>query len=62
MAHRADDIRQDIADAQQDIADTRAAMTEKLDPEDVHEIVRRAFELITTEIHRFEGTINQYCQ
>jgi class 3 adenylate cyclase/tetratricopeptide (TPR) repeat protein len=36
------------------------AMTEKLDPEDVHEIVRRGFELITAEIHRFEGTINQY--
>src|SRR5216683_1745358 len=36
------------------------AMTEKLDPEDVHEIVRSVFELITTEIHRFEGTINQY--
>jgi class 3 adenylate cyclase/tetratricopeptide (TPR) repeat protein len=36
------------------------AMTEKLDPEDVHEIVRHGFELITTEIHRFEGTINQY--
>jgi class 3 adenylate cyclase len=36
------------------------AMTEKLDPEDVHEIVRRGFELITTEIHRFEGSINQY--
>ena len=36
------------------------AMTEKLDPEDVHDIVRRGFELITTEIHRFEGTINQY--
>jgi class 3 adenylate cyclase/tetratricopeptide (TPR) repeat protein len=36
------------------------AMTEKLDPEDVHEIVRRSFELITAEIHRFEGTINQF--
>jgi class 3 adenylate cyclase len=36
------------------------AMTEKLDPKDVHEIVRRGFELITTEIHRFEGSINQY--
>ena len=35
-------------------------MTEKLDPEDVSEIVRRGFELITAEIHRFEGTINQY--
>ena len=31
MAHRADDIRQDIADTQQDIADTRSAMTEKLE-------------------------------
>jgi ElaB/YqjD/DUF883 family membrane-anchored ribosome-binding protein len=31
MAHRTDDIRQDIADAQQDIDDTRAAMTEKLE-------------------------------
>src|SRR5215472_4647320 len=36
------------------------AITEKLDPEDVHEIVRRGFELITTEIHHFEGSINQY--
>jgi class 3 adenylate cyclase/tetratricopeptide (TPR) repeat protein len=36
------------------------AMAEKLDPEEVHEIVGRAFERITAEIHRFEGTINQY--
>jgi class 3 adenylate cyclase/tetratricopeptide (TPR) repeat protein len=36
------------------------AMTEKLDPEDVGEIIRRSFELITSEIHRFEGTINQF--
>src|SRR5229473_374266 len=36
------------------------AMAEKLDPEDVSEIIRRGFELITVEIHRFEGTINQY--
>ena len=35
-------------------------MAEKLDAEDVREIVRRAFELITIEIHRFEGTIFQY--
>src|SRR5262249_37174244 len=27
---------------------------------DLRVIVRRAFELITVEIHRFEGTINQY--
>jgi hypothetical protein len=30
MAHRADDIHQDIKDARQDIVDTRSAMTEKL--------------------------------
>src|ERR1700736_5959253 len=36
------------------------AMAEKLDPEEVHEIIRRAFEPITAEIHRLEGTINQY--
>jgi class 3 adenylate cyclase len=36
------------------------AMTEKLDPEHVGEIIRRSFELITSEIHRFEGTINQF--
>ena len=36
------------------------SLAEKLDPEDVHRIVNRCFELITAEIHRFEGTINQY--
>jgi class 3 adenylate cyclase/tetratricopeptide (TPR) repeat protein len=36
------------------------AISEKLDPEDLGEIVRRGFELVTAEIHRFEGTINQY--
>ncbi|HET8579278.1 MAG TPA: adenylate/guanylate cyclase domain-containing protein [Methylomirabilota bacterium] len=35
-------------------------MAEKLDPEDVHRIMDRCFELITAEIHRFEGTVNQY--
>jgi class 3 adenylate cyclase len=35
-------------------------ISEKLDPEDLGEIVRRGFELITAEIHRFEGTINHY--
>jgi hypothetical protein len=35
-------------------------LAEKLDPEDVHAIVDRCFELITAEVHRFEGTINQY--
>ena len=36
------------------------AISERLDPEDLGQIVRRAFELITAEIHRFEGSINQY--
>ena len=36
------------------------SLAEKLDPEDVHRIVDRCFELITAEVHRFEGTINQY--
>jgi len=35
-------------------------LAEKLDPEDVHKIIDRCFELITAEVHRFEGTINQY--
>ncbi len=33
-------------------------LAEKLDPEDVHRIMDRCFELITAEVHRFEGTIN----
>jgi len=36
------------------------ALAEKLDPEDVHSIIDRCFELITAAVHRFEGTINQY--
>jgi class 3 adenylate cyclase/tetratricopeptide (TPR) repeat protein len=35
-------------------------MAEKLDPEEVHQIVDHCFERITAEVHRFEGTINQY--
>lgn len=36
------------------------ALSEKLDPEEVHRLVQRCFELVSAEIHRFEGTINQY--
>src|SRR5215831_10330227 len=36
------------------------ALAERLDPEEVHRIVEHCFELITAEVHRFEGTINQY--
>jgi class 3 adenylate cyclase/tetratricopeptide (TPR) repeat protein len=35
-------------------------LAEKRDPEEVHAIVDRCFALITAEVHRFEGTINQY--
>jgi class 3 adenylate cyclase/tetratricopeptide (TPR) repeat protein len=35
-------------------------LAEKLDPEDVHRIMNRCFEVITAEVHRFEGTVNQY--
>ena len=36
------------------------SLAEKLDPEDVHQILDRCFELITGAVYRFEGTINQY--
>ncbi len=36
------------------------AMSERLDPEDVHSIMDRAFEVILREVHRYEGTINQF--
>jgi class 3 adenylate cyclase/tetratricopeptide (TPR) repeat protein len=36
------------------------AMSEKLDPEDVHAIMERAFEVILSAVHRYEGTINQF--
>jgi class 3 adenylate cyclase len=35
-------------------------LAEQLDPEIVHDLINRCFERITTEVHRFEGTINQY--
>ena len=36
------------------------SLAEQRDPEEVHQIVDRCFEAITAEVHRFEGTINQY--
>jgi class 3 adenylate cyclase/tetratricopeptide (TPR) repeat protein len=36
------------------------SLAEKLDPEDVHRIINGCFERITAEVHRFEGTVNQY--
>jgi len=35
-------------------------LSEKLDPEDVRSIMNRCFEIIIEEVHRFEGTINQF--
>src|SRR5262245_31299244 len=36
------------------------ALARDLDPEVVHEIMDHCFALLTAEVHRFEGTINQY--
>ena len=36
------------------------AMSEKLDPEDIHSIMDRAFEVILNAVHQYEGTINQF--
>ena len=36
------------------------AIFEKLDPEAVHEIMDECFRLLMDEVHRYEGTINQF--
>jgi predicted ATPase/class 3 adenylate cyclase len=36
------------------------SMSEQLDPEEVHQLMNRAFELMLSEVHRYEGTINQF--
>ena len=36
------------------------AMAEKLDPEEAHQIMDRCFKILMEEIHRYEGTINQF--
>jgi class 3 adenylate cyclase len=36
------------------------SMSERLDPEAVHQLMNRAFELMLGEVHRYEGTINQF--
>ena len=35
-------------------------LSERLDPEVVHGLMTRAFELMLAEIHRYEGTVNQF--
>jgi class 3 adenylate cyclase len=36
------------------------AIAEMLDPEEVHEIIDGCFKILMNEIHRYEGTINQF--
>jgi len=36
------------------------SMSEKLDPEEVHHIMDGAFKILMDEIHKYEGTINQF--
>jgi class 3 adenylate cyclase/tetratricopeptide (TPR) repeat protein len=35
-------------------------LSERLDPEAVHGLMSRAFELMLAEVHRYEGTVNQF--
>ena len=36
------------------------AMSEKLDPEEVHQIMDGCFKILMDEIHKYEGTIKQF--
>jgi len=36
------------------------AMSEKLDPEEVHQIMEGCFQILMAEIHRYEGTIDTF--
>ncbi|MFQ5947199.1 MAG: adenylate/guanylate cyclase domain-containing protein, partial [Anaerolineae bacterium] len=36
------------------------SLSERLDPEDVHGFMTQAFELMLAEVHRYEGTVNQF--
>ena len=36
------------------------SLSERLDPEDVHRLMTRAFALMLEEVHRYEGTVNQF--
>src|SRR5467141_2908034 len=35
-------------------------LSARLDPEELHGLMSRAFELMLAEIHRYEGTVNQF--
>ena len=36
------------------------SLSARLDPEDVHGLMSRAFDLMLAEVHRYEGTVNQF--
>jgi class 3 adenylate cyclase/tetratricopeptide (TPR) repeat protein/ribosomal protein L40E len=36
------------------------SLSERLDPEDVHGLMNRAFDIMLGEVHRYEGTVNQF--
>ncbi|MBI2528976.1 MAG: AAA family ATPase [Candidatus Rokubacteria bacterium] len=36
------------------------SLAERLDPEEVHTLMNRAFELMLASVHRYEGTVNQF--
>jgi class 3 adenylate cyclase/tetratricopeptide (TPR) repeat protein len=36
------------------------AISDKLDPEEIHEIMDECFKILMDEIHKYEGTINQF--
>jgi class 3 adenylate cyclase len=36
------------------------SLAARLDPEEVHGLMTRAFELMLAEVHRYEGTVNQF--
>jgi class 3 adenylate cyclase/tetratricopeptide (TPR) repeat protein len=35
-------------------------LSERLDPEEVHRLMTRTFDLMLAEVHRYEGTVNQF--
>jgi class 3 adenylate cyclase/tetratricopeptide (TPR) repeat protein len=36
------------------------SLSERVDPEDVHRLMSEAFEVMLAEVHRYEGTVNQF--
>ena len=35
-------------------------LSEQLDPEELHDLMNRLFEIMLAEVHRYEGTVNQF--